>query len=237
MSEEIRISKKNLWMYSTFILLAIVIIGGIWVFSTRTNNQNGNSTVETVDLDVFLTDLYPSVGPKNAEKIVVEFSDFQCPYCALASGLPSWAESYKSQYSDLVGIGEELRALANAGEIRFVYVPMSFLGNESIYATEAALCAKEQGKFWEMYESIFKASTGPTENDGKYAKAKLKLLAKGVSGLDLTEFNNCLDNDEMLSSVKTISNAASTAASGTPTFYVNGEKMSASWSKISEALK
>lgn len=236
MSDEITISKKNLWMYSTFILLAIVIIGGIWVFTTR-NTPTGEVVVDNVDLDVFLTDLYPSVGPENAKNVVIEFSDFQCPYCALTSGLPSWAEGYKSQYSDMVGIGEELRALAETGELRFVYVPMSFLGYESVYATEAALCAKEQGKFWEMYEAIFKASTGPTENDGKYTKDKLKLIAKSISGLDLTEFNSCLDNEETLSSVETISTEASKVASGTPVFYVNGEKMSASWSKISAALK
>lgn len=234
--DEITISKKNLWMYSTFILVAIVVVAGVLLLSGK--GSTGGTITDNVDLTVFTSNpsLYPSIGPENAKNVVIEFSDFQCPYCALASGLPSWTSEYGSQYNDLVGVGQKVQQMAEDGKIRFIYVPMSFLGDESVYAAEAALCANEQGKFWEMHDAIF-ASHDSKENDGQFSKANLKKLAAGIEGIDTGKFNSCLDSDKTLSDVQTITIQAKTAAEGTPTFYVNGKKMGPSWSQISAELK
>lgn len=244
MSDEIVISKKNLWMYSTFFLLAVVIIGGIFMFTGNGSSGtgasvSGNAVSGNVDLDVFTSNpsLYPSIGPDDAKNVVVEFSDFQCPFCAIVSGLPSWTSQYATQYGDIIGSAQKIQQMAEEGKVRFIYVPMSFLGQESVYAAEAALCANEQGKFWEMHDAIF-ASHDSKENNGKYSKDNLKIIAKSISGLDLDEFNGCLDNDEKISDVqKVASQAKSFGVTGTPIFYVNGQKMSGSWAGISAALK
>ncbi len=182
--------------------------------------------------------LYPSLGPSNAEHMVIEFADFQCPYCALASGLPSWISQYKNQYGDLIDVAKNIKDLAKQNKIRFVYVSMSFLGQESIDAAQAALCANEQGKFWEFHEGIFKASTSPAEDTGRYSKENLKTIAKSISGLDLVKFNADLDDDKYLPSVQKIAQTASSAGiSGTPTLFVDGQQVPTSWGILENILK
>jgi len=242
MSEEkITIKKSDLWKYATFVLIAIVIVGAVIMFTGSSNgNAVNNTDTGKVSLETFTSNsvLYPSLGPEDADNVVIEFSDFQCPYCTMASGIPSWTEQYASQYSGLVGAAENVQEMAANGELRFIYVPWAFLGEESVYASEAALCANEQGKFWEMHNAIFAASDSPSEHTGKYSKENLKIIAAGISGIDKTKFNNCLDNDDYLPSLQKIaSDVGSAGVSGTPTFFVNGQKVSASWPAIQAALK
>lgn len=242
MTESITISKNTLWKVSTIVLALVVI--GLLVFRGPTspndnsdNNANNADTGKPVDVsDLYDTTLFPALGPEDAEHVVIEFSDFQCPYCALAAGLPDWANQYKTQYADLFAVAGNVQQAAKDGDVRFIYVSMSFLGQESVNAAEAGLCANKQGKFWEMHDAIFTAQT-QGENTGKYNKDKLKILAKGISGLDTAKFNSCLDNDETLSDVQEVSSIAQQFASGTPTFYVDGVKTPASWSKISSLIK
>lgn len=240
MSDEIKISKKNLWMYSTFVLLAVVIIGGVLLFSGGGNSSTGNATTGGVNLEPFLSNslIYPSLGPEDADDVVIEFADFQCPWCAVASGLPQFAKDAASSSASVASVLDsagKVQQLATEGKVRFVYVPMSFLGSESVYSAQAGLCANQQEKFWEMHDAIFTAHDG-SENNGKYSKANLKAMAKDIDGLDVTQFNDCLDNDKTLSAVQTAATQARTAATGTPTFYVNGVKTSASWTAIQAAL-
>ena len=177
-----------------------------------------------------------SLGPEDAEITVTEFSDFQCPYCALASGLPSWVEDYESKYSDLIGSAKKVQDLAKEGKIKFVYVPMNFLGKESTYAVQAALCADNQGKFWEMHDAIFIANDN-SENNGDFSKEGMKAIAGSISEINSAEFNNCLDNDLTLQEANNVNKAANDAGvTGTPSFFVNGVKVSASWSALSATI-
>ena len=204
--------------------------------SNANSNSNDGGNIGA-DISVFLNNLslYPSLGPKDAKTIVIEFSDFQCPFCAMASGLPSWTADYSSQYGDLIGAGQKIQNLAEQGKLRIVYVSMSFLGKESVYAAEAGLCANEQGKFFEMHDAIF-AAHDSKENNGKYNKDKLEILAKKISGLDNAKFNTCLEEDKYLSAVQQIAQESSKFAQGTPTFYVNGKQISASWTAIEREI-
>ncbi len=257
MEEEktITLKKDSLWK-GAVVILAIVLIASIFTAgfgivkpsgavtqNTGAAQQQGNTSA---DLSVFTSnpDVYPSLGPDNAKNTVVEFADFQCPYCALASGLPSWASQYASQYGGLVGAAGSAEQAAQQGQIKFVFVTMNFLdnpsstnGTESTYAAEAGFCANDQGKFWQMHDAIYKASTGPTEDDGKYTKANLIKIAQGISGLDMTKFTNCLNSDADLSKVKEAASAASAIVQGTPTFYVNGQQVSPSWAAMQAAFK
>jgi protein-disulfide isomerase len=240
----ITIKKSDLWKYSTFVLVAVVLLGSVFMFtgSGSVNSKavnNGEANGGTIDMDVFLDNpnLYPSIGPDDAENVVIELSDFQCSHCGIASGIPLWAsQQYSSQphYDS----ARKTKELAKNGEIRFIYVPLSFLGAESVYTAQAGLCANQQGKFWEMHDAIFEASTTPKGNDGKYSKENLKKIAFGISGLDLKEFNECLDSDETVSDVqRATANVQSLGISiGTPQFFVNGKSVPALWGEIQAAL-
>lgn len=245
MAEEnktITIEKATLWKIAFFIVLGVLIIfvlfgrGGTQtttgkaIDTTKAANTEGNSAG---DLSAFENSaLYPSLGPKDAKTTVIEFSDFQCPYCALASGLPTWISQY-SQYADLIGSAGKIEEMAINGELRFIYVSMSFLGPESVYAAQAGLCANDQEKFWEMHDAIFQASDGPSENTGKYSIENLEALASGIKEIDTAKFNECLESEKHAQDVQTIAAQAKAAGvSGTPTFIVNGQKVSASWNSL-----
>jgi len=237
----ITIKKEDLWKYSTFVLLALVVIVGIVAFSgeSTTSNTIVPTPNQPVSLDAFISnpDLYPSIGPQDAKNVVVEFSDFQCPFCAMAAGLANWTSDYQAQYGSLIGVAKNVQDLAENGEVRFIYVPWSFLGAESTYASQAALCANDQGKFKEMHDAIFEAHDGK-ENNGKYNKDKLEVMAAKISGIDTVKFNACLENDTHLSDLQKIaSDVSSVGVTGTPTFFVNGQKVSSSWPAVQAALK
>ncbi|MBS3084316.1 thioredoxin domain-containing protein [Candidatus Pacearchaeota archaeon] len=248
MSETIQIKKDT--FYKGFILVLLVgLIASIFTGGfgyrgtgavTQNNDNNNNAdTVQPVNMQV-LEDpsLFPVLGPSNAKATIIELADYQCPYCTIAAGLASWTEQYKTQYGDLVGSAETAKELANQGKARFIYVPLSFLGQESVYAAEASYCAGNQGKYFEMHDAIFTASNGPSENDGKYSKANLKIIAQGISGLDQNKFGTCLDNDETLAKVNQATTIAQNAGFqiSTPQFWVNEEKVQPSSAAIESAV-
>jgi len=228
MSETIQIKKDT--FYKGFILvllvglIASIFTGGFGYRGTGavTQNNDNNNNADTVQ-------------PVNMQVLP---ADYQCPYCTIAAGLASWTEQYKTQYGDLVGSAETAKELANQGKARFIYVPLSFLGQESVYAAEASYCAGNQGKYFEMHDAIFTASNGPSENDGKYSKANLKIIAQGISGLDQNKFGTCLDNDETLAKVNQATTIAQNAGFqiSTPQFWVNEEKVQPSSAAIESAV-
>ncbi len=144
----------------------------------------------------------PARGPKGAPVTIVEFSDFQCPYCVRAA--PT-VERIREVYGD---------------RVRFVYrdmpLPMHPLAAK---AAEAGACAADQGKFWEMHDRLFAAS-------GKLEVAELKGYA-GELGLDQTVFDSCLDSGQkepLWKAGKAV--AEGYGISGTPAFFVNGRLIS-----------
>ncbi|PJC45343.1 hypothetical protein CO037_01990 [Candidatus Pacearchaeota archaeon CG_4_9_14_0_2_um_filter_30_8] len=245
MSDKIEI-KKDTFFKGTIAVLGILLIISIFTggFGFGANagggnavvNDNGGNAAQPVSMKVLEdTSLYPALGPSDAKATVVEFIDFQCPFCGMASGLVPWIEQAKGQYGSLVDSAKNAKELAQQGKVRYVVVAMSFLGQESVYAAQAGLCANKQGKFFEMEDLIYSAQT-QGENTGKFNKDKLEIIAKDIKGLDQTKFKNCLENDETLGDVQKIASTASQFAQGTPTFYVNGQKVSASWSAIQSAI-
>jgi protein-disulfide isomerase len=144
----------------------------------------------------------PARGPANAPVTIVEFADFECPYCARI--LPTLAE-VMTKYDD---------------EVRLVYrhYPLSFHANAEV-AARASLCAQEQGKFWELHDGMY-------ANQKALAAEQLKATAAGL-GLDAQAFNECLDSGRFADEVAA-DFAAGTAAgvSGTPVLFVNGRYIS-----------
>ncbi|MBK7863207.1 MAG: thioredoxin domain-containing protein [Archangiaceae bacterium] len=144
----------------------------------------------------------PSRGPEGAKVTIVEFSDFQCPFCSRAHDT---VEEVMSAY---------------AGKVRLVFrhFPLEFHA-QAPKAAEAALCADEQKKFWEYHDVLFK-------NQQKLQVEDLKAHATAL-GLDGAKFNECLDSGRMAAVVKTDTEAGHKAGvSGTPAFFINGNVLS-----------
>lgn len=260
MSEEDTIHLKKDTVYKSVIgilaiLLIISVVTGGFGFGSGTgsgavvNTGNANNTAAApVSLSAFTSnsELFPSLGPTNAKNTVVEFADFQCPWCGLGAGMAPWAnansndttvKSMISQSGDLVGTFGKLEQAAQQGQIRFIYVPMSFLGTGSVLAAQAAYCANQQGDFWQMHDAIFGHQVAPENEGTQFTIPQLEQIAAGVNGLDTTKFNSCLENNDTLSQVQQAAQQAATAASGTPTLYLNGQQISPSWSAVQAALK
>ncbi len=139
-------------------------------------------------------------GSKNAPVTIIEFSDYQCPFCAkfYLETFPQIEESY-----------------IKTGKVKFVYrdFPLGF-HQFAQKAAEASECADEQGKFWEYQDKIFK-------NQQVLDIANLKQYAKDL-GLDAAKFNDCLDSGKMASEVqKDLKDGQSYGVDGTPAFFIN----------------
>jgi protein-disulfide isomerase len=140
-------------------------------------------------------------GPQNAKVTIVEFSDFQCPFCSRAAEATS---KLKEKYGT---------------KIRFVFrqFPLSFHQNAQL-ASEAALAANEQGKFWEYHDKLF-ANQNALERD------KLEGYAKEV-GLDVAKFKKALDSKTFAATVaEDLKLGEEAAVDGTPTMFLNGARI------------
>ena len=126
-SKTVSIKKSTLWVIGVFVLLALlvasVLTGGFGIMKSN-NTGTGNAAANTGNTAAATTinpsafsdaTLFPTLGPDNAQYKVIELADFQCPYCALASGLPAWSAQYASQYGDLIGSAGNIEQLAQQG--------------------------------------------------------------------------------------------------------------------------
>jgi protein-disulfide isomerase len=144
----------------------------------------------------------PSKGPANAPVTIVEFSDFQCPFCGRAKGTV-----------------DEVMA-AYAGKVRLVFrdYPLPF-HDKAEKAAEAGACANEQGKFWQMHDYMF-------THQETLDVASLKKAAR-ENGIDGTKFDACLDGGKFASQIKANVDAGQAAGvQGTPHFFINGRQLS-----------
>lgn len=145
----------------------------------------------------------PAIGPADAPVTIIEFSDYQCPYCK------RWYDTVNA------------RLLADyAGRIRFVYrdLPLSSIHPEAQAAAEAANCAGEQNAYWPYHDALF---------TGKYGLS-LDAYTQYASelGLDVNAFNTCVAERRYQEEVNTdASVGASMGLNGTPTFFINGLKV------------
>jgi protein-disulfide isomerase len=141
----------------------------------------------------------PFKGDRAAKVAVIEFSDFQCPFCGRYTKeiLPQLDTEY-----------------VQTGKVKYVFrdFPLEFHKN-AFKAAEAAQCAGAQGKFWEMHDRLFSSQTALAPED-------LVGHAKAI-GLQETEFQQCLDSGRFAAQIKKdIAEGGTVGVSGTPTFLV-----------------
>lgn len=145
----------------------------------------------------------PRKGKEDAPIIIVEFSDFECPFCSRVN--PS-IHKIQETYGDKV-------------QIVFRQFPLEIHKNAR-KAGEASLCADEQGKFWEMHDGMF----GEQKN---LAGDGLKSIAAKIEGLDTEAFGTCLDSGKFADAVqKDFEAGAKAGVNSTPAFFINGRYLS-----------
>jgi protein-disulfide isomerase len=140
----------------------------------------------------------PTRGPPDAKVTIVEFSDFQCPYCGAAFGT---VEQLMQQY---------------AGKVKLVFRQFPLpIHPQAEKAAEASLCAADQKKFWEFHDLLFR-------NQKKLDASDLKTYAASA-GLDGPKFAQCLDSGDKKKQVDLDLEAGQAAGvNGTPAFFING---------------
>jgi len=138
-------------------------------------------------------------GPKNAKVTVVEFSDFECPYCARANKQ----------------VTKVLKKYKGKVRVVFKHFPLGF-HKKARLASEYACCADKQGKFWELHDKIF-------DNQKNIAEKDLKKYAKALK-LDMGKMSKCLAANKCKDKIRRDKALGEkVGVSGTPAFFINGQ--------------
>ena len=188
-SVEKRHKKQKNWAVYLLVIVLIVSVFNFFQLSSLSKQISGPSAIT-------------GGAVAGADKVtIVEYSDFQCPFCARA--FPTIKEVL-STYGDKV-------------ELVYKHFPLAF-HPEAQKSAEASECAKDQGKFWEYHDKIF-------ENQASLSTANYKKWAADL-GLDTSKFNTCLDSGEKAALVQSdFKEGQGKGVSGTPTFFINGEQL------------
>ena len=144
---------------------------------------------------------HPTKGAADAPVTIIEFSDFECPYC---SQLNETMNRILTAYSDHV-------------RIVFRQFPLTSLHPRAMAAAEASLCAAENGKFWELHDALF--------SDQALQAADLRSKAESI-GLDVEAFEACLSSGRHTAAVKRdLTAGGAVGVTGTPALFVNGRPL------------
>jgi protein-disulfide isomerase len=216
--------QRRAWVFGGAIALAIVA-----ALTLILVNRGGGGNASALPPVVAGAAIDPSIplngrilGDSSAPVTVVEWGDYQCPYCA------QFAQQIQPRLiADYVA----------TGKVKFEFRDFAFLDNtlsigsdgqveasgdgESVRAAEAAACAADQGKFWIYHDTIYANHDG--ENEGTSSAERLAEMASLV-GLDTTAFNQCLANQTHKTDVEQMFlERNNLGINSTPTFVVNGK--------------
>lgn len=188
--------------------LGVVAAAVAWaVVGTNTGGSSADVTVDAGDR---------VLGEASAPVTIVEYGDFKCPFCARfhAETEPRLRQEY-----------------VDAGIVRFVWRDFPNIDSESPLAAQAGRCADEQGRFWELHHTLFDFVWGDfysrgvnVEGQAAY-EGELDRLAADA-GLEVDAFRECVDSGRFEDTVdQERDQASSVGVQGTPTFFVNGQKV------------
>ncbi len=164
------------------------------------------------------TEGYPSLGPEDAPIQIVEFSDYQCPFC----------------YRWHVQVYQSLMA-TYPGKIRFIYrnFPLSFHQN-AFASAEAALCAGDQNAYWKYHDVLFDHQADLNNQAGTVLDQSSYSQYAGDLGLNVGTFQECMTShkyqqfildDMSYANSLPVDTSGEPAVGGTPTFFINGQRL------------
>lgn len=149
---------------------------------------------------VLTIDGYPAKGSPSAKLILIEFTDYQCPFCG----------RHFQQTTPQIE-----REYVNTGRLRHIIrdFPIESIHKDALKAAEAAHCAGEQGQYWQMHERLFKGQNALTaDHVSTYA---------GALGLDVQSFKQCLDSNKYAAKIRQdLAEAQKLGVQATPTFLL-----------------
>lgn len=216
--ETITLKKTTLWKGSTVILGLLLIIsiftGG---FGFGTNTPTGGTVVnppadnEPTTIAQVSIDDDTILGDKNAPVTIIEFSDYQCPFC-------------RRSYTQVMP--QVIANFVNTGKARLVFrdFPLTSIHPGALPAAMAAECADDQGKYWEMHDKIFDEQNKLGQGSVPFTNEDLKKWASEL-GLNTDDFNSCLDSNKYAKEVEAdFADGNSYGVSGTPTYFIGNDK-------------
>jgi len=198
---------RTITLLIIFITLELVITGAAFTSSydlgqVAAQQQTSNST--KLSLSALRQQGVPLLGNPSARVTLIEFGDFQCPFC------DRFAKDTEPQIN---------QTYIQTGKVNMMFVHFTIYGPDSITAAVAAQCVNDQGKFWNLYDILYK-NQGAV-NSGWANKDNLKKFALQIPGLDMQKLNSCLDSGKYVSLVENDLNfAASLGLQGTPAFII-----------------
>lgn len=210
-------NKQSYLIPFSIIVAGVLIAGAVWytnggsrtpVAATGSAGQESaaGNAVESRALQPRENDRV--LGNSVAPVTVVEYGDFQCPFCGRLHA--NINEPLREQY-------------IKTGKVKFIWRDFAFLGAESQWASQAAHCAGDQEKFWEYHDYLFEHQNG--ENRGAFSIANLKTFADAL-GIERVAFDRCLDDEIYAELVKkNTQEGRSVGVSGTPTVFINGRSV------------
>src|SRR5262245_22357014 len=213
---------------AVFILTAMVMLGGCGatpqdVEELKKNQKDILAKLEALSADVKARPAAPAAapgqpdpnkvyalnvgnspvkGPKDAKVKIIEFSDYQCPFCSQADALIA-------------------QVLVANPDVAFIYkqFPLTSIHPNAMPASKAAIAAGKQGKYWEMHEILFK-------NQRALGADQLKDYAKQAGVPDLAKWEKDMNSPEVQDQINSEMREAQAAeVRGTPTIFVNGKRV------------
>lgn len=201
---------KNYYIPISIVIAGLIIAGAIFLSqgarppAEDITEQEGITEQPEIVIDL---DNWPSLGDINAPVVMVEYSDFACPFCARF-----WQETLPSIKRDYI----------DTGKVRFVYKDLIVVGGDR--AAEAAHCADEQGKFWEYHDLLLErqAQDRPRWSDSQVHRGYGQEL-----GLDVEALVKCFDERRYQEKViASTQEAQANGGTGTPYFLINNQSVS-----------
>lgn len=206
-SGKVVVVKKSMLL---IVITAIIIIG--LVIAAFYFLQNPSHTAQ------YIANYSPVLGSADATVNVVEFSDYECPFCQAAEGVnQEFMDSLKqNDPSWEAPIPNVIEQYVNTGKVRLIFRNFP-VHSTSAQITLAAACAREQDKFWEYHQNLFEKYTALSDTDLKKYAADLNL--------DLNQFNQCLDSKKYQSEIDNdLADGRAFGVSGTPTFFIGNNE-------------
>lgn len=216
--ETITINKSTVWKFATFLFAVLFVIslftGGFGIgdddnVAVPTAVPQAQQPQAPQVVKQKFDDEGTVKGDEDAKLTIIEFSDFECPFCGrfFTDALPQITKNY-----------------IDTGKVKLIYkdFPLPFHPSAHISA-EAAECAKEQGKFWEFHDMLFNKQTEWANLGPGVSVPKFKQFASDI-GLDSKQFDSCLDTNKYADEVDDDIAEAGSFVSGTPTFLIGNDK-------------
>jgi len=202
-SRKTRPSKNPKTKFIVIGIVGAIIVAGIAAVSMNPDSIKAeNSKSSKLSLDT--RNGSPVLGDASSPVTIVEFGDYQCPFCK------RWNETTKPAV---------VRNLIDAGKACLIYVDFPIIGPDSLKVHAGSYCAEEQGLYWQYHDFVYENQGH--ENDGWANSKNLKMLVNDLDGLDTELFNECLDSKKYVQRVNDNKNIAiDTGARSTPSFVI-----------------